>query len=367
MQRIRVNAFEVALVFKMGALDRILSPGKHWIGWGLDIESYDRTLPFNPKQDLDILLKNEALKSMLEIIEVKDNELGLQYKSGNFHMSLAPGRYAFWKEVVDYTFEIYNLNENEVPEKIERKVLHNRQVLNYIKVQVVESYEKGLLFVDGKYEKQLGPGVYYFWKNERAISIMKTDLRKQMLEVSGQELLTKDKAAVRLNFYANYQVVDIEKAIVETKYFAKQLYIQLQLALRAYVGTQTLDILLANKEAIAPFVLDAVKDNAAEMGIEILAAGIRDVILPGDVKEIMNQVLIAEKKAQANVIMRREETASTRSLLNTAKLMEDNDMLYRLKEMEFIEKIAENIETMSLNGGGGVIEELKGLFGAKSK
>ena len=74
------------------------------------------------------------------------------------------------------------------------------------------------------------------------------------------------------------------------------------------------------------------------MGIKILGAGIRDIILPGDVKEIMNQVLIAEKKAQANVIMRREETASTRSLLNTAKLMDENTMLYRLKEMEFIEK-----------------------------
>ncbi len=364
MQRLRVKAYEVALVFKMGALERILTTGKYWITWGYNVECYQMTKPFHPKQNLDILLKNDQLYSMLEIIEIKDHELGLQYVNGNFDKPLGPGKYAFWKGAINYSFEIYDLNDNMVPENIQRKVLHNKLILPFLKVYVVESYEKGLLFINGQFDKQLEPGLYYFWKNERAISVLKTDLRKQMLEVSGQELLTKDKAGVRLNFYANYQLVHIEKAIIETKDFAKQLYIQLQLALRAYVGTQTLDSLLANKEAIAPFVLEQISNKVEEMGLEILSAGIRDIILPGEVKEIMNQVLIAEKKAQANVIMRREETASTRSLLNTAKLMEDNDMLYRLKEMEFIEKIADNIETISLSGGS-VVEELKGLFGRK--
>ena len=60
-------------------------------------------------------------------------------------------------------------------------------------------------------------------------------------------------------------------------------------------------------------------------------------------KDIMNQGLVAQKKVQANVIARREETASTRSLLNTAKLIEENDMLYKLKEMEYVEKITDKI------------------------
>ena len=84
--------------------------------------------------------------------------------------------------------------------------------------------------------------------------------------------------------------------------------------------------------------------------VEVNDFGIRDIILPGDVKEIMNQVLIAEKKAQANIIMRREETASTRSLLNTAKLMEENAMLWKLKEMEYVEKIADKISNISVSG-----------------
>jgi hypothetical protein len=76
----------------------------------------------------------------------------------------------------------------------------------------------------------------------------------------------------------------------------------------------------------------------------------------------MNQVLVAQKKAEANVIMRREETASTRSLLNTAKLIEENSMLFKLKEMEYVEKIADKINTISLSGGNQIIDQLKDIF-----
>jgi hypothetical protein len=79
-------------------------------------------------------------------------------------------------------------------------------------------------------------------------------------------------------------------------------------------------------------------------------------------RDIMNQVLIAEKRAMANIITRREETASTRSLLNTAKLMEDNAMLYKLKEMEFVERIAENINSISVSGNGQIVDQLKQIL-----
>ena len=174
-------------------------------------------------------------------------------------------------------------------------------------------------------------------------------------------MLTKDKAAVRINLFASYDVVDIVKAIDETKDFARQMYVMIQLGIREYIGQYTLDELLANKTSAGPYIMNYAADSAKEMGVMMQSCGIRDVILPGDVKEIMNQVLIAEKKAQANVIMRREETASTRSLLNTAKLMENNEMLFKLKEMEYIEKISEKIGEITVNGGSQVMDQLRGL------
>jgi len=241
-------------------------------------------------------------------------------------------------------------------------ILEKRELAPFVRTFVIEPYEQGVLFVDGAFVKIVNRGTYRFWKNATAIHVVKTDMRKAQMEISGQEMLTKDKAALRLNFFAQYQVTDVVKAMVENKDFTKQLYIILQLALREIVGTMTLDSLMESKDKIAAYILDKVKISATQLGTEVNACGVRDIILPGEVKDIMNQVLVAEKKAQANIITRREETASTRSLLNTAKLMENNEMLFRLKEMEFIEKIADNISDISLSGNDQVLNQLKGIF-----
>jgi len=195
--------------------------------------------------------------------------------------------------------------------------------------------------------------------------VKSVDTRLLNMEVPGQEILTKDKAGIRVNFSAQYKVEDIHKAVIETKDFEKQLYTLLQLTLRGYLASLTLDQMLASKDAIGPYVVDTARESAKALGVEIVTGGIKDVILPGDVKDIMNQVLIAQKKAQANTIMRQEETASTRSLLNTAKLMEQNNMLMKLKEMEYVEKISEKIGEISLNGGGGILDQLKQIVVSK--
>ncbi|WP_206197562.1 slipin family protein [Terrimonas sp.] len=190
----------------------------------------------------------------------------------------------------------------------------------------------------------------------------KIDTRQQQLEINGQEILTRDKAALRINAWAQYKVADIEKALLQNKEYEKQLYVTFQLVLREYIAGFGFDELLEKKDTLVPFVLQQVKAKADVLGVEVTGFGIRDIILPGDVKEIMNQVLVAEKKAQANTIMRREETASTRSLLNTAKLMEENAMLWKLKEMEYVEKIADKIINISVSGNGVLIEQLKEIF-----
>ena len=89
----------------------------------------------------------------------------------------------------------------------------------------------------------------------------------------------------------------------------------------------------------------------SEYGIKIANVGVKDIILPGEMKEILNHVVATEKAAQANVIRRREETAATRSLLNTAKLMEANPTLLRLKEIEALEKVVEKVDQINVYDG----------------
>ncbi len=362
MKRIRINTGKIGLVFKNGNYNRVVSEGTYWISPWEEVLQYDMTKPFHPSIELNMLLKDEQLAAMLTVVEVKDSEIVLQHENNNFKNVLGPGRYAYWKGVTNYTFVRIDLSQLEVAADIDANTLIRKEVLPYVRVYPVESYEKGILLIDGKLSKVLDTGVYYFWKNAISISVLKADLRQLQLEVSGQEILTKDKAALRINFYTQYKVVDIIKALIENKDYEKQLYILMQLALREFIGTLSLDELLEKKESIATYVLTSLKDKVSALGVAVKDCGVRDIILPGEMKEIMNQVLVAQKKAEANVIMRREETASTRSLLNTAKLMEENSMLFKLKEMEYVEKIADKINSISLSGGNQIVDQLKDIF-----
>ncbi|MEM9549279.1 MAG: slipin family protein [Bacteroidota bacterium] len=361
--RVRVQAYEKALVFKHGELIDVLEPGLHWVGSFVKIVKYDVTELFYHSIDLDLLLECLPLKANLDVVEVADNEIAIEYKNGNFHKVLEPGRYSFWKNGLDLRHDIIDLNSIEVDHSISGKILQKPVFMKYLTTHVVQSYERGILHVDGEFVKELSPGTYYFWKGDKNVIISKVDIRKQQIEVSGQELLTSDKASIRMNLFAHYQVKDIKKALVECKDHYRQLYVILQLGLREYVGQFSLDQLLQNKSSIAPYILEYAKNRVKQLGVELMDCGLKDIILPGDVKEIMNQVLLAEKKAQANLVMRREETASTRSLLNTAKLMGENEMLFKLKEMEYMEKIADKVGEITVNGGGRIIDQLRDLVG----
>lgn len=362
IKRIKIEAYQVGLLFENRKLVAVLQEGLHWTFGNKNLFVYDMNSAFQAPFELNILLQNQDLASMLEVVEVADNEIVLQFVNGNFKEILVPGRYAFWKGIVKNEFTRVDLSKIEITENIQVNLLEHAKMRYFTRKFIVASNDKALLFVNGTFVKELKSGTHYFWNNAITIEVKTIDIRQQQVEISGQELLTKDKAGLRINFFVRYQVVDIMKALLDNKDFEKQLYVSMQLALRAFVGGLTLDELLARKDTIAEAILGEVTTKIEDLGLTISDAGIRDVILPGDMKEIMIQVLVAEKKAQANSIMRREETAATRSLLNTAKLMEENEMLWKLKEMEYVEKIADKIGEITISGGGNVIGQLKEIF-----
>lgn len=365
MKKVKLNSMQVGLVFKNGAYVRVLTEGTYRFWHGEQVMVFDTTRPFIPPVDLNILLQDEALTAMLQVVNVKDDVIALHYENGLLKEVLTAGQYAFWKSVTPHEFILADTGNAEIPAHISRTTLQHPLMAKYVRTYTVEAYEKAVLFADGKFERILESGVYTWFRNSILINVAKVDTRQLQMEINGQEILTRDKAALRINAWAKYKVADIEKAVLGNKEYDKQLYMVFQLALREYISGMGFDELLEKKADMTPFLLQKVQQNAEALGVEVHAFGIRDIVLPGDVKEIMNQVLVAEKKAQANTIMRREETASTRSLLNTAKLMEENAMLWKLKEMEYVEKIAEKINSISVNGNGVLMEQLKQIFGTQ--
>jgi hypothetical protein len=363
MTTVRILARQIGLVFKHAGYRKMLSEGSHWIWPGETVHVYEQgTLLQNPPCDLTVLLSYPEIADLLDVVEVNDNEIALQFESDRFQSILQKGRWAYWKGIKQFTYIKANLSQLDIPADIDLISLMPQPLSAFVRTYTLEAYEKGVLFIDWKFDRILTAGTYYWWKNNIPVHVAKVDTRQQQVEIAGQEILTKDKASLRLSFFVQYVVQDVVKALVENKDYDKQLYVSIQLALREYIGGFTLDELLDKKGDVALFILQATAARAAQLGVELRGGGVRDIILPGDMRDIMNQVLMAEKKAQANSIMRREETASTRSLLNTAKLMEDNEMLWKLKEMEYVEKIADKISSISVSNDGSMVDQLKQLF-----
>jgi regulator of protease activity HflC (stomatin/prohibitin superfamily) len=122
--------------------------------------------------------------------------------------------------------------------------------------------------------------------------------------------MTADKVSLRMNALVTYRIADARKAVSSTDDVRQALYRETQLALRAIVGVRELDVFLSDKDVVAQEIEQAVRRRASELGLSVVSVGIRDVILPGDMKDLMNKVTEAKKAAEANLIFRREETAA---------------------------------------------------------
>ena len=232
-------------------------------------------------------------------------------------------------------------------------------------LKIIAPHELGVLSIDGRYHSLLQPGNYGFWKSARQVQIDVLDTRAQASEVSGQEILTKDKLSLRVNLSASWKVIDAHAAKFRIVDYKEGLYRELQFALRHAIGTRTLDELLANKSALDSVIHEYASEKNAAFGVQLISVGVKDLILPGELRELLNQVVHAEKMALANVIKRREETSATRNLLNTAKLMEESPILVRLKELESLEKIAEKVGSFTVLGGvEGLMKQLVSLKAA---
>lgn len=362
MKKMIINENQRGFLFKNGKYEKMLTPGKHFVFGEKTVEAVDMQKPISLMTcSLDIVLKDPDVEKEVSVVEVADNELALHFVNGKFESVLRNGKYAYWSTIDKHEYKIVDISTPEVSADIPEYLFSKIPVLFYSKVEVRE-YQKGLLYFNNKFVKVLDVGTYYFWKTNVNVEVIYVDTRLTQMNITGQEILTQDKVSLRINFVCTYRVTDYVKIMTEIDNFAEQMHVAAQLALRDYVGKYKLDEILENKAEMSEFVFAKLKAKEKELFVDITDAGVKDIILPGEIREIMNTVLVAEKRAQANVITRREEVASTRSLLNTAKLMDENQTLYKLKELEYIERICENVGNINLNGNSDVLTQLTGIL-----
>lgn len=362
--KVIVRKHERALLFRDGDFVKFLEPGVYRFATVLhkiEVQRFDITVPTFGHRLQDFLIEQyrDQVERHFDVVETNENEIAIVYHNDRVTLVMAPAtRKLFTKGVHRLRVERFEIVDTlDVDERLAKRLLAgNDPMLKSIADKVVYSRvvpegHVGLLYVDGELTRTLAPGFHAFFAVERGVGVELYDTRVQTLEVSGQEILTKDKVALRINLTATYQLTDVEKSVREAKDPLDHLYKEVQFGLRGAVGTRTLDALLEDKTVIDTSVATHLKEHFEAIGITIKSVGVKDIILPGDMKDLLGKVVEAEKAAQANVIRRREETNATRSLLNTAKVMESNAVALRLKELETLEKITDKVGNISVYGG----------------
>ncbi|MCL2162605.1 MAG: slipin family protein [Betaproteobacteria bacterium] len=377
LQKFIVRVNEKGILTRDGDFRSILEPGRyHFLPFGgkaaVSTCAQDSVMLAEPV--VDHLLQHdpaEAEKHFIVMI-LKDNEAGLRFENEMPVEVLPPGTRRFvWKGAKAHRLECFDLESGaELPGAVAARINpatpKGRAVtgLDGVLFVQVPAYHVGVLSIDGRIEALLEPGLKAFWRFNRDVRVELVDTRLQVMEVSGQEIMTRDRVGLRLTLVASWRYTDVQKAFAEVGKPSDYLYRELQFGLRAAVGTRSIDAILENKQDIDEMVAAHVREKMSGFGIEVGGLGVRDIVLPGEMKDILVRVVEAEKSAEANVIRRREETAATRSLLNTAKVMEDNPVALRLKELETLERVAERIDRISVFGG--LDQVLNGLVTLKA-
>jgi len=361
MGTVLIRSFERGLLFQNGEFTRLLLPGKHRIFSpfaDIRIDVMSLRDPWLKHPDLDLLITAGVLRELATVIDLQDYQRGLVWIDGRFFCVLGPGRYAYWHGFREVRIETIDATPVRFEHPEQGVILNTVNSNLYLEPCLIAEGFTGLYIKDGQYIETLVPGRYAFWRNLAQVSVTPVDLREQVLDVSGQELMTADKVTLRLNALVTYRVVDPLKATNVTGDVKQALYREVQLALRAVVGLRSIDALLEEKDGVGQELDALVRRRADDFGLAIETVGIRDVILPGDMRDLLNKVTEAKKAAEANLITRREETAAMRSQANTAKLMENNPTLMRLRELEALEKVADKAKLQVMLGEKGLADRV---------
>jgi regulator of protease activity HflC (stomatin/prohibitin superfamily) len=361
LKRFQISESEIGLLYIQRNFVRPLAAGEYafWsVGKDISCQTLTKTIPNPNFPDEDVLVDRhpEFIAEYCTVAETLAHQVAI-IRDRQKPIAILPPchRKLFWQGVAVEIIDISNkakLSERLVAEWVAGSAVMKKMSSETaaLHVQEVPPQHLGLLYIDGIFQGQLESGIHAWWSFNRSFKSNSIDLRLQTMEVSGQDILTKDKVPLRLNLTAGYRISDpltASNSLVDINGF---LYKELQFALRGAVGERTLDGLLEDKGTIDRDIAEYIGKKTANYGIMVESVGVKDIILPGEIRTILSKVVEAEKSAQANVVRRREETAATRSMLNTAKVMEDNPVALRLKELEVLERIAEKIDRIQVNG-----------------
>ena len=172
----------------------------------------------------------------------------------------------------------------------------------------IKDTHRGLWYEDGVLLRVVGAGRHEIpperkrFKRLPKVELILVDMRERDLTIKGQEILTADKVALRVSIIVQFRVVDPQAALHAVTNYQDRLYSDVQLAARRSLASMNLEEILTNRNRLSEDILNEVKESAATYGVSIGRADVKDLVFPGNLQEIMNRVLAAERNSEAQLV-----------------------------------------------------------------
>lgn len=376
LKRIHICDHERGILWTDGECTRLLSQGTTWFFDPLGkirVSIYNRRAPWladgvNEKDgDTGVILDSGVADGELTRLVLGDNQLAVARVDGRYNALLGPGVHAWWKSQINVDVSVRDIdreiekNNGRVAPSDAAVLLADSNALSRLTVAAVPAKACAAMYRNGKLVEMLQPGRHVFWSGVDTVEVQYIDMREQTVDINGQELLTSDKLSIRLNALLSYSIVDAEKSLSVSD-LRQVIYREAQLVIRGEVGMLSLDELLSDRSAMSEKLSSDLSGRVAPYGVSVISFGVRDVILPGDVKNLLMKVSDARASSEASTLLRREETAAMRHQLNTARLLSGNPALMRLRELETVEKIAEGGKLTVVLGDKGLAERVSDML-----
>jgi regulator of protease activity HflC (stomatin/prohibitin superfamily) len=196
----------------------------------------------------------------------------------------------------------------------------------------VMDWERRVQFTDGRFVKVLAPGRHRY--NRRRSSLLTVDMRQRTTFVPGQELLTADGVTLKVSVLLAWRVTDPLAFLTASTGAEFDLYNAGQLAIRDALAGTSYDDVLADRGRLSTGLVEATAARLDGLGIELVSATVKDLMLPGELRRAATETLLARERGKAELENARAETAALRTLANAARLLQDHPALLQLRTIQ---------------------------------
>ena len=204
--------------------------------------------------------------------------------------------------------------------------------------RVLREYERGVIFMLGRFYKVKGPGLIIIIPVLQ--QIVRVDLRTVVMDVPTQDVISRDNVSVQVNAVLYFRVVDPERAIIQVENYLEATSQLSQTTLRSVLGQHELDDMLAERERLNADIQTILDKQTAAWGIKVANVEIKHVDLNETMVRALAKQAEAERERRAKVIHAIGEAEAAEKLAEAAKVLAGQDQAVQLRYLQTLVEIA---------------------------